>query len=113
MNLLGGVLPMDSGTMRLEGQDYAPRGPADAAARGVAFIHQELNLFENLSIEENIFIGGFPRRHRYLPLIHRGTIRAHTRELLEMIDLKYSPRTLINRLSPGERQLVEIARAAR
>ena len=46
--------------MTLDGEGYAPRGPAEAAARGIAFIHQELNLFKNLTVEENLFIGGFP-----------------------------------------------------
>ena len=111
MNILGGVLPMDKGSMRLNGQPYAPRKPRDATARGIAFIHQELNLFDNLTIEENIFIDRFPRRYRYLPLIDRREIRARTRSLLESVDIRYSPTTLVNRLSPGERQLVEIAKA--
>ena len=81
MNILGGVLPMDSGSMRLNGQPYAPRTPGDATDRGIAFIHQELNLFDNLSIEENMFIGRFPRRYRFLPLIDRRNIRARTRRL--------------------------------
>ena len=97
--------------MRLNGQPYAPRTPGDATDRGIAFIHQELNLFDNLSIEENMFIGRFPRRYRFLPLIDRRNIRARTRRLLETVDVRYSPRTLVNRLSPGERQLVEIAKA--
>ena len=58
MNILGGVHQPDGGTMWLSGQSYQPRGPRDAAAAGIAFIHQELNLFKNLSIEENLFIGG-------------------------------------------------------
>ena len=49
-----------------------PASPADATVRGIAFIHQELNLFTNLSIAENIFIDGFPRR---FGLIDRGGSR--------------------------------------
>src|SRR5688500_12836198 len=52
MNVLGGVLPPDSGTMTLDGAPYAPRDTRGAASRGVAFIHQELNLFGNLSVAE-------------------------------------------------------------
>ncbi len=111
MNILGGIVRPSSGQMRLAGQAYQPMSPTDAANAGIAFIHQELNLFENLSIEENLFIGQFPRRRRWLPLIDRGEIRERAKELLQMVDIRHHPRTPVGRLSPGERQLVEIAKA--
>ena len=61
MNILGGNHQPDAGQMRLDGQPYAPRHPTDATRRGIAFIHQELNLFPNLSIAENIFLTEFPK----------------------------------------------------
>lgn len=111
MNILGGNLPADSGEMRLNGQLYAPKSPRAAEHARVAFIHQELNLFANLSIAENLFVGGFPRQTAWLPLIDRRKIRERTSELLRELNLSYSPDTLIERLSAGERQLVEIAKA--
>src|SRR5512134_946729 len=57
MNILGGVVPFDGGKILLNGQEYAPQDPASATRAGIAFIHQELNLFTNLSIAENLFIG--------------------------------------------------------
>jgi ribose transport system ATP-binding protein len=111
MNIVGGVLPASSGCMLLEGNPYEPTSPRDAQAAGIAFIHQELNLFENLSIEENLFIGGFPRRHALWPTIDRHAIRQKTRQVLEILGLDHSPATLVSRLRPGERQLVEIAKA--
>jgi ribose transport system ATP-binding protein len=114
MNIVGGVISPDTGTMLLNGQPYAPRSPADANQAGIAFIHQELNLFTNLSIAENIFIGDFPQRRVGLwATIDRNALRDQTRDLLAQVDLKLAPETLIERLSPGERQLVEIARALR
>ena len=110
MNILGGVLAADAGELRLLGQPYAPRNPREAAHQGIAFIHQELNLFTNLSIAENIFINGFPR-YRGLPFINKRAARGRVRQLLEMVDLQVSPDTPVERLSPGERQLVEIAKA--
>ena len=62
VNVLGGVLPPDAGSMRLDGAPYAPGNPRDAERAGFAFIHQELNLFTNLTIAENIFITRMPRR---------------------------------------------------
>jgi ribose transport system ATP-binding protein len=112
MNLIGGVVQPDAGTMLLDGQPYAPHNPAAAAQAGIAFIHQELNLFTNLSIAENIFIGDFPKR-RLGPLvaIDRSALRQRTRELLMQVDVNLAPETAVEQLSPGERQLVEIARA--
>jgi ribose transport system ATP-binding protein len=110
MNILGGVHQPDGGRMRLHGEPYAPAGPRDAAAAGIAFIHQELNLFTNLSIAENLQIARFPRRGR-LPLIDRRGLRAFARQQLERVQLDVSPDTLVERLSVGERQLVEIGKA--
>jgi len=111
MNILGGNLAADSGEMRLNGQPYAPKSPRAAEHAFVAFIHQELNLFANLSIAENLFVGGFPRQAAWLPFIDRKKIRERTRELLRELQLPYSSDTLIEKLSAGERQLVEIAKA--
>jgi ribose transport system ATP-binding protein len=113
MNLLGGNLAPDAGEMRLDGQLYVPTSPRDAGRAGVAFIHQELNLFTNLTIAENIFIGDFPRAVSWLPFVHRRHMRERTRQLLAEIELDQSPDTPVERLAAGERQLVEIAKALR
>lgn len=110
MNILGGVVQKDGGRVTLDGASYEPRNPRDAQKAGIAFIHQELNLFENLSIEENLHLAGFPRLG-FLPLIDRGAIRKRTREALKAVDLPHPPGFPVARLSQGERQLVEIAKA--
>jgi ABC-type sugar transport system ATPase subunit len=110
MNILGGNLEPDAGRMLLDGQPYAPRHPQEAARHGISFIHQELNLFPNLSIAENIFLTVFPRTGR-LPIIDRRTLRQQTAELLGQVGVQHSPDTPVERLSAGERQLVEIAKA--
>jgi ribose transport system ATP-binding protein len=110
MNILGGVHQPTSGTMRLEGAAYAPANPKAAMAAGIAFIHQELNLFPNLTIEENLFIDAFPHRGM-LPFIDRARIRRRSEELLAQVDLGHKASTPVSRLSQGERQLVEIAKA--
>ncbi len=111
MNILGGVHQPDRGTMTIDGRPYTPRGPRDAEARGIAFIHQELNLFKNLTIEENLFIAGFPKLVAGLPFIDRRKVRERAQQLLKAIDLDLAPTTPVGRLSQGERQLVEIAKA--
>jgi ribose transport system ATP-binding protein len=108
MNVLGGNVTPRSGEMYLGGQPYAPRSPAEAVTRGVAFIHQELNLFPNLSIAENIFLTSFPTR---LGLLRKRDAMKRTMALLDEVGLEHSPNILVERLSPGQRQLVEIAKA--
>jgi ribose transport system ATP-binding protein len=112
MNLIGGVVQPDSGRMVYQGKPYRPRRPADAYNSGIAFIHQELNLFTNLTIAENIFIEHFPtRRLGPLRLVDRAAVQARTHEVLAEVGLDLSPHLTIDRISPGERQLVEIAKA--
>lgn len=110
MNVIGGVIKADEGVMRLNGKPYNPVNPVDATKVGITFIHQELNLFTNLSIEENVYISCFPVVGKF-PLISKKAVREETKRLLESIDLKLSPGEIIEKLSPGERQLVEIAKA--
>ncbi|MHB8521069.1 MAG: sugar ABC transporter ATP-binding protein [Limisphaerales bacterium] len=112
MNILGGNCRPDAGCLRLAGRDYSPRNPHDAARHGIAFIHQELNLFANLSIAENLFIADFPTVFpRGILWIDRRTIRRRTAALLEQVGLRLSPDAPVEALSAGERQLVEIAKA--
>ena len=109
LNVLGGVLGAGEGTMRLEGAPYAPASPSEATARGVAFVHQELNLFPNLSVAENVFLHALPRRG---PLVDRARLEARTREPCSARWGSTSrPATLVEDLAPGERQLVEIVKA--
>ncbi|MFC7702787.1 sugar ABC transporter ATP-binding protein [Plastorhodobacter daqingensis] len=108
MNMIGGVVPPSRGTMHLKGAPYAPAGPIDATRAGIAFIHQELNLFTNLSILDNIFITGFPRR---FGLTDRRTASRETKALLDRLEIRHAPETLVEELAPGERQLIEIAKA--
>ncbi len=110
MNILGGVVRHDSGQMWLGDSEYSPVNPGDADQVGIAFIHQELNLFTNLTIAENFYINKFPQRGR-LAILDRKRMRAEARKYLEQVNLKVSPDTLVGELSPGERQLVEVAKA--
>ncbi len=120
MNLLGGNLRPDSGTLEVLGRPHAPRSPEDARAAGIAFVHQELNLFPNLTIAENLFLPLFPLLGATkpgtcgtsipLPFIDRSRLAAMARQRLDTVGLERDPGTPVARLSAGERQLVEIAR---
>jgi ribose transport system ATP-binding protein len=108
MNIVGGNLRPDAGTMLLRGAGYAPQSPRDAARSGIAFVHQELNLFPNLSIAENLFLTEFPTKG---PIVRRAELHGRAAELLKRVGLALSPSILVEHLSASERQLVEIARA--
>lgn len=114
MNIIGGVLLSDAGRMTISGASYAPHTVRDAQAAGIAFIHQELNLFPNLTIAENIFLTQFPIRTglgRFGASIDRRAMHAQSVSLLEQVGLDVSPRQRVDSLSAGERQLLEIAKA--
>jgi len=112
MNILGGVFPYEGGQIYFEGKEYAPSAPKEATEVGIVFIHQELNLFTNLSISENIYINNFPKKSFFgIPAIRKKQLKENTAKLLELVGLNVSPDTNVENLSPGERQLVEIAKA--
>jgi ribose transport system ATP-binding protein len=108
MNIIGGVLPMDSGNMELFGEPYAPRTPLAATDKGIAFVHQELNLFANLTVAENLFIDGFPQNR--FGAIDRKAIRTSTRECLERFSLPVHPGAKVGDLPAGICQMVEISK---
>jgi ribose transport system ATP-binding protein len=113
MNVLGGMLQADSGEMLLDGKPLAPRDPRQSAAAGIAMVHQELNLFANLSIAENLFLTDMPQLRSPPGWIRWGELHRRTRELLQAVQLSLDPATPVESLTPGERQLVEIAKALR
>jgi ABC-type sugar transport system ATPase subunit len=110
INILGGVFAADEGAMLLEGCSYLPRDPADAAMRGVRIAHQELNLFRNLSLAENLFLDELPAG---LFGIQRRLLKERSRTLLDRVGLPHDPRTPVERLTIGEQQLLEIAKSVR
>src|SRR6516225_6908864 len=74
MKILGGVHQPDAGEIRLDGQTVKIHGVNDAIRRGIAFIHQELNVLDNLDVAANVFLGREPRNA--LGLIDRKSMDA-------------------------------------
>ncbi|MBN9022709.1 MAG: sugar ABC transporter ATP-binding protein [Rhizobiales bacterium] len=110
MNILGGVHRRDRGTILLDGVPVEPQSPREAQELGIGFIHQELSLFPNLSIEENLFLDHFPRLGAWLPFIDRRRLRRRATEALQLVGLDVPPGTPVSSLPQGERQLVEIVK---
>jgi ribose transport system ATP-binding protein len=114
MKILGGVYQPDAGEIRINGEAVGIRGVADANRFGIGFIHQELNVLDNLDVAGNVFLGREPLRGgvlKPLRLIDRGRMRVETARELEQLGVSFGPDTPLASLSIAERQMVEIAKA--
>lgn len=109
MNILGGVLPADSGEIVIDEKPVHFHNPAESLHAGVAFIHQELSLINDLAIYENMFIGRELKKKNGL-LDARAMIQK-TQEVFDRLDLKLDPRTMVRDLDASYKQIVEISRA--
>ncbi|WP_076348518.1 sugar ABC transporter ATP-binding protein [Alicyclobacillus vulcanalis] len=111
MKTLAGVYQPDSGQILIDGVPQRFRGVLDSRRAGITIIHQELNLFPNLSIEENLLIGYEDEFRNAVGWVRYSRLRDRVRELLDRVGLDRDPGTPVSMLGIGERQLVEIARA--
>ena len=108
MRILAGVEPPTRGRLLLDGRPVSFDSPREAAAAGIAIIHQELSLFPDLSVAENVFAGREPRR---LGLLDRAAAERETRAVLDRLEQPIDPRAACGSLPLGQQQIVEIARA--
>jgi ribose transport system ATP-binding protein len=111
MKVLGGIIQPDTGTLRINGEPVTIHSVNDSLRLGIGFIHQELNVFPNLDVAANVFLGREPRKGGLLNLIDRARIEADTAQLLKRLGVEVSPRTLLGELSIAQQQMVEIAKA--
>jgi ribose transport system ATP-binding protein len=109
MKILGGVHQPDAGEIKVGGQLAKIQSVNDALRLGIAFIHQELNVLDNLDVAANVFLGREPVNA--LGLVNRRKIYADTEPFLKRLGLQVSPRTRLDRLSLAHQQMVEIAKA--
>jgi erythritol transport system ATP-binding protein len=108
VKMIAGVESPTAGVIRLDGVPTRFEGPADAIRHGVGMVFQELNLFGNLSVAENVFVGR--------ELFRRGRIDGQAQEeqtetLLKQLNASIDPRTRVEDLAVGQQQLVEIVKA--
>ena len=108
MKVLSGVQPPDSGEIVFDGTAVSILSVQQALDLGIALIHQELNLADNLTVGANVFLGREPRR---FGLIDFPKIDRDARQYLDLVGLAESPSTIVSRLTVGKQQLVEIAKA--
>jgi ribose transport system ATP-binding protein len=111
MKILGGVYIPDGGTLQIDGDKVEINDVETATKLGIAFVHQELNLSDNLDVAANIFLGREPREKRWPHLIDRKKINDDAAALLERVDVQCLPTDLVSTLSLGTQQMIEIAKS--
>ena len=111
MKILGGVTQPDSGTIEIDGVEHDSLSVGASMRAGIAFVHQELNLFENLDVAANVFFGREPRTGGLLNLVDERKMRRDVLPLLKRLGATFSPETPIAKLSLAQQQMVEIAKA--
>ena len=111
MKIAGGIEQPDSGEILLGGTRVVVRDVHTASAHGIAFIHQELNLLDNLDVAGNVLLGREPTRGGPLRLVDRRRMHAVVQPYLAQLGLDISPDTSVAQLSIAQQQLVEIAKA--
>lgn len=109
MNVLTGVHTKDAGTVVFDGTAYETMTITLSEKIGIAFVHQELNLFNDLKVYENVFLnkehtGKFGR-------LDKKRMIAETRRLFEELEVKIDPEAMVSELKTSQKQLLEIAKA--
>ena len=109
MNILAGVHPRDAGTVEFDGRPLENTTVKLSESAGIAFVHQELNLFNDLKVYENIFL-----RKELLTKVgtlNKKAMIAKTRELFDNLGVNIEPTAMVSDLETSKKQLLEIAKA--
>ncbi len=109
MNILGGVLPADGGKILVDGQEVNFKNPSESLEKGIAFIHQELNLINDLPIYENMFLGRELKKN--FAMLDLSKMIKETEAVFKKIGIDLHPKTMVRDLDASYKQIVEIARA--
>ena len=111
MNILGGLIPTDSGEVVINGNTVSIKSASDAQKNGIAFIHQELSLFRQLNVQENLFIDNLPGFKIGMGLLNVKKLHDSSKIALEQVGVDLPLNAKISDLTIGQQQMVEIASA--
>ncbi|PLV58710.1 sugar ABC transporter ATP-binding protein [Thermotoga sp. KOL6] len=114
IKIITGVLKPDAGEILVNGEKVEFHSPVEAFEKGISVIHQELNLCDNLTVAENIFlayevVNG--KKRNLFSRVNESTMYERSKELLELIGAKFPPDVLVRELTTAQRQMVEICKA--
>ena len=108
MKILTGIYSKDSGEIQYMGQEVCFKGPAESEEAGISIVHQELNMMNDLTVAQNLFIG---REEMNGFLIDDKKMNEKARELFKVLKIDINPAEKIGNLTVGKQQMVEIAKA--
>ena len=108
VKILTGAYRRDAGRMQLAGAEVEPRSVAEAQALGIGTVYQEVNLLDNLTVAENLYLGRQPRR---FGLVDRAKMRRDARALLARYGIDADPDETLAHYPVAIRQIIAIARA--
>ncbi len=109
MKILTGVYTRDAGIVKVDGQEVVYKNPQEAEKAGIVFIHQELNVLFDLTVEENMFLG--KEIHGKFGICDKKAMRAEVKRILDILGVKIDPARKMDTLSIGQQQMIEIAKA--
>lgn len=109
MKILTGVYTRDAGTVIVDGQEVCYKNPQEAEKAGIVFIHQELNVLFDLTVEENMFLGKEIKKG--FGVCDKKAMRQEVKKILDRLGVNIDPGQRMNELSVGQQQMIEIAKA--
>lgn len=109
MKILTGVYTRDEGTVIVDGKEVCYKNPKEAENAGIVFIHQELNVLFDLTVEENMFMG--KEITNKFGVCDKKSMRDEAKKVLDRLGVNINPSTRMDRLSVGQQQMIEIAKA--
>ncbi len=109
MKIINGIYQPDGGQIFINGQEVKVQNPIAARKLGISMIFQELNYIPEMTIEESLFVGNWPRNA--VGNVDWSEIRKRTLELLKKENLNYSPETKLKELTVSDIQMLEILKA--
>ena len=109
MNILTGVVPMDEGHIEFDGKVYTQPTIRQMEDAGIAFVHQELSVINDLTVYENIFLNREIRNKWHV--LEKKQMIAQTKELFDRLGVNMDPMVMVSELKTSEKQLLEISRA--
>lgn len=109
MKILTGVYTRDAGTVIVNGKEVVYHNAQEAEKEGIVFIHQELNVLFDLTVEENMFLG--KEIHNRFGVCNKKAMQKEVQRILDVLGVKIKPDAKMDTLSVGQQQMIEIAKA--
>ena len=109
MKCLFGIYHKDAGTIKLDGKEVNFRSSKEALENGVAMVHQELNQALTRSVQDNLWLGRYPKVAGIM--VSEGLMAKRTKEIFDTLEVNVNPKAIMSTLPVSQRQMVEIAKA--